>query len=175
MAIEWCKFNPNHKQKDPNFESILNFFLWSCPVEKTAYLAKTFSDYGWCGGNRFKVLKQKLQSASSKEIPFKYPTLECLDEVLDDHGQKGKRSFREVIVVVNPGNEVEAILRSIRNAFAHGSFLVLKERNENDYFYFLESRDPKKGYELRARIVLKSSTLKVWKDEIENGFIKPTH
>lgn len=173
MVREWCKFNPHHKQKDPNFESILDFYLWACPVKGTAYLAKSFSDYGWVGGNQFKALKRNLLSASSIEIPFEATTPEKLNETLAKHGQEEKRSCSEVIVIVNPEGEIETLLRSIRNALAHGSFLVEKKRNDNDFFYFFENKDPKNDYKLRTRVVLKSSTLKAWKKEIEKGYIKP--
>ena len=140
MKKEWCKFTPQHRQRDPNFGEIIDFYLWTCPVERTAYLANLLDDYGWDASYKFKVLKQKLISVSSVEITFEVTTPDKLNETLSNYGQEEKLSCSEVVVIVNPDSEIKTLLKSIRNAFAHASFRIQKQRCENDYFYFLENR-----------------------------------
>lgn len=166
MFKKWCKFNPKYAHKDPCYEKIIDFYLWACPVEKTAYGAKNFKEIGWSKGHQFKKLKMKLLSYGDTKIPFISVEKTKLSETLEQYKQANSFSQSEVIIIVNPDQEVRGIFRSIRNAIAHGSFMLRKKGD--DYYYFFENRDPNTD-EIKARIVLKSSTLKSWIKIVQSG------
>lgn len=67
---------------------------------------------------------------------------------------------KEVIVIRESKTHIDDLFRNIRNAFAHASFSIKKQKNVEDYFYFFESR--KKGKEIKTRLVLKETTLLRW-------------
>lgn len=156
--MTWCTFNPKHEIKDPHYGEILNFYLWKCPAENTAFGSKTFKELGWEGGYQFKALKKTILNPSLVPIPFVCVGESEFIENLKFYKQFQSYSFEEVSVFIKTGEgEMTSLFRYIRNSFAHGSFMVRKNRSSSDYFYFLESRNPQD--KLRARIVLKSSTL----------------
>lgn len=167
---KWCNFNPDKIYKDPKHKKILNFYLWSCPVEKTAYGSKTFKDLGWSGGNQFKKLKKLLLISSNEKIPFVSVKKNDLIETLNRYNQMTSCSLSEVIIIVITNNqEMRALFRAIRNSLAHGSFKLRKENKTDDYYYFFENRKPENN-EIRARIVLKSSTLCSWIKTVQSGY-----
>ncbi|KUK72024.1 MAG: hypothetical protein XD91_1574 [Clostridiales bacterium 38_11] len=63
-------------------------------------------------------------------------------------------------------HELLSMFISIRNAFAHGAFDIILRNG--DKYYILENREPK-SEEIRARFILKESTLLHWMDTIISG------
>lgn len=163
VTHKWCKFNPKFNHKDPNYGTIIDFYLWSCPAPNTAYGSKTFNEYGWKGGHAFKKLKRQI--TYENKISFATPKRENVLESLKKYGQLDKFTNKETIILVNPSTgEIESLFRAIRNAIAHGSFRVSKYQGE--YYYFFENR---RNNILRARIVLKSQTLCSWIKIVKKG------
>jgi len=166
----WCKFNPKYYHKDPRYAKIIDFYLWSCPVEKTAYGAKTFKDLGWSGGHQFKALKKLLLSSSDEKIPFVSVKKNNLIETLNQYNQTTSCSLSEVIIIVNPNQEMRALFRAIRNSLAHGSFKLRKKNKTDDYYYYFFENRSSNNNEICARIVLKSSTLCSWIKIVQSGY-----
>lgn len=63
--------------------------------------------------------------------------------------------------ILDSNQTMPNLFQNIRNAFAHGSFLVRKHRVDKEFYYFLESRNPENEL-INARLVLKASTLTKW-------------
>jgi len=166
---KWCQFNPKYDIKDSFYGKILNFYLWQCPVEKTAYTAPTFKELGWSSGYQFKKLKKTIINLPDSPIPYLVVDKSNLQNTLVEYKQFNSYVFEEVIIFTKTGEgEMVTLLRSIRNAFAHGSFMVRKKRSTNAYYYFFESRNP--SGDLQARLILKSSTLVSMIKIISSGF-----
>lgn len=167
---KWCKFNPKAKyNEDAKFDKIIEFYLWSCPVEKTAYNATTFEQYGWVTPAQFKKLKNKLLNVSSPKIEFIGTLRSDFEEELKKQKMYDSKVFEEKIVIVNKNATIKDLFRFIRNSLAHGSFLVHKKIKTDDYYYFFECRNPDKNFQINARIVLKTSALVQWINIINKG------
>jgi hypothetical protein len=139
----WCKFNPKYKYDDAaKFSDIIEFFLWNCPVENTAYGAENFSSYGWIKPYHFKSLKKKCGLGVTAGIPYQTPKREDFFAELKNQGQFNKFKFDEAVIILSSASKMTDFFKSIRNAFAHASFMVRKHPKTKEYFYFLENRNP---------------------------------
>ncbi len=69
-------YNSSFKDKivysNVNFQKILTFYLFNCPVLGISVRAKTFSDYGWEGSSKFSKLKSQLLKAASNDLSSQY-------------------------------------------------------------------------------------------------------
>ncbi len=164
---KWIPFNPklNYDER-ASFLTVLNFFLYKCPAEKTAHGAKTFRDYNIREAHQYKKLKNQLLNTENVKIKYIRPSTEEMLSTLVANGQSGGFEFSEIIIIVRQGFDIDNSFRAIRNAFAHGSFAVRKKKNSDDYYYFLEDRNPHSD-KIKARIVLKASTMIRWKNIFE--------
>ena len=164
---KWCNFNPKYKyDDDAMFHRIIEFFLWQCPTPKTAYGSKLFSDYGWEKPYQFKTLKKKCGLGDG--INYITPNRGEFYEELIAHGQFNSFKFSEIVIILNSNQSMFDLFRNIRNAFAHGSFLVRKHCTDKEFYYFLESRNPENEH-INARLVLKASTLFNWIKVVKKG------
>lgn len=168
--LKWDHFYPGYTQDDPNFDTILDFYLWSCPSPNTAIGANTFFDLGWSGGNNFKRLKNSLINVSTEQILFFTVKQDKLDDTLDECNLTDSYTFAETIVLVpKDKKEVDTLFRYIRNSLAHGSYTIEKLDSDNESYYFFENQDPSDNYAIKARMILKSSTLQTWINIVKNG------
>jgi hypothetical protein len=159
---KWCKFNPKHKYDEAaKFSKIIEFYLWKCPVPDTAYGSKTFSEYGWQEPKHFKVLKKKCGLGRNNDIDYITPKRSEFYDTLIHHGQFDSHAFSETVFILNSAQTMSDFFKDIRNAFAHGSFMIRKHPTSKQYYYFLESRNPETK-RINARIILKTSTLIAW-------------
>lgn len=153
-----------------NFQKILEFYMFNCPVEGTSFRGVGFLEHGWKGPKQFSALKKELLKAASTSLSSHYHP--CKKGELE-------KKFAEVSIVspvdeycVFLKNEENTVMQSlfsaIRNAFAHGSFSVreytLKGNKTRIYFF-----SNYKNY-LKAEIVLQETTLLNWIKIIKAGY-----
>lgn len=151
------KFEDSIPLAAKNFQKILSFYLFGCPVEGTSIRADTFAQRGW-KGSQFSTLKACMLEVATPELKQRYfPCVKCeLDarflemeklDVLDEYCVFLKRDQKKVM---------ESLFSAIRNALAHGSFT--RKRHRKTYVYFFANYD---GY-LKAEIRLHEETLLNW-------------
>lgn len=152
--------------KDSNFQKILNFYLFNCPVVYTqkrnkkvikkavSERAKTFIDQGWEGY----AIPTLLSEMKNCAYNLNYKPLK--KNVLIDNSflQKEEIQAGEMIFFLEREDmgDMYAIYYGIRNAFAHGSFSVVKQQSE--MVYYLQSAKEgvtKSAMRLRERTLLK--------------------
>ena len=139
------------------FHRILDFYLFHCPVDGTSARATTFEQQGW-KGTLFSTLKREMLARASASLKSNY--YPCTKAELEEKYVvvESLNSTDEYCVFLkHDSNRVmESLYSAIRNALAHGSFLMKKRRGTNMYFF--ANYD---GY-LKAVIQLKEETLLNW-------------
>ena len=171
MASKYIKsFDNKIAMNSSNFQKILEFYLFRCPVEGTSFRGVPFRKYGWVGTKQFAKLKKLLLSSAATDLTSNY--YPCKKEELRDKFNKVSvvSPFNEYCVFLkNEENTVmQSLFSAIRNAFAHGSFSV-REYTSNGCrkkVYFIVNY---KTY-LKAEIVLQESTLLKWIKIVEEGY-----
>ena len=167
----WIRFESKNVYSNKNFQRILDFYLFNCPVENTSVRSKTFNEYGW-ETKHFSVLSKKLRNASDSKIRFHRVPVNSIYDALLSTNQLTKINFdEETVIYHDSSNSMDTLFSAIRNAFAHGSY-QLKTYNKTRYYCFENRQTGNKNYfdkEIRARIVLKESTLLNWIQIIESG------
>ena len=138
------------------FHRILDFYLFHCPGDGTSVRATTFEQQGW-KGTLFSTLKREMLARASSLKSNYYP---CTKTELEEKYEvvESLNSTDEYCVFLKHDSSrvMESLYSAIRNALAHGSFLMKKRRGTNMYFF--ANYD---GY-LKAVIQLKEETLLNW-------------
>ena len=150
-----------------NFTSVAKFFMYYAPGIDSAQSPGDFDALTSQNlinemievaemGNRARFLR-KIQPASWKsvnlendEVDFEQPCLLC-----DKYNQE---------------TELHALLRHMRNAFAHGHLYVWRKVKKGDYI-FLVDFEARRGGEIQkisAKIMISLSILEKWRAIIEN-------
>ena len=146
------------------FQKIIKFYLFECPVDGTSYRGEKFSEYGIAGVKAFATLKKLMFLTASISLKENY--FPCKKDELESKMQLVATIDYPNEFCVFLRNEEKTIMQSlfaaIRNAFAHGSFRVDSYKGERIY-YFLNHN----GYD-KARLVLKENTLLKWIDCVKN-------
>lgn len=153
-----------------NFQKILDFYLFRCPVEGTSFRSIGFEKYGWKGAKQFAYLKKALLKAANSDLASNY--YPCKKDEL-------AVKFEKVSIVapvdeycVFLRNEEDTVMQSlfsaIRNAFAHGSFSVRTYTSQGNKVrvYFFSNYNKY----LKAEIVLQEATLLEWIKIVEAGY-----
>lgn len=159
-------FDNNISLNNKNFQEIIRFYLFECPVDKISHRGLKFSQYGWKGSPAFgKLKKEMLSVASSGNLKNNYHP--CKKDELAFKFQEINNVFPcdEYCVFLKQSEKtvMQSLYSAIRNAFAHGSFRV--NTYENTRMYYLQNY---KRYK-KAEIVLRESTLLNWIKIIKNG------
>lgn len=166
-ATYYKKYDKNYHIGSRNFQKIIDFYLFCCPVLGRSHRGKTFEEYGWKGSTQFSQLKTKILSVASSSLKGNYHP--CKKEELE-------KNFK-IVETVRPLNEycvflksdeksvMQSLFAAIRNAFAHGSFNVQTIKGEKVYFF--ANFD---GY-LKAELILLESTLLEWIEIVKIGYI----
>lgn len=166
-----------------NFHKIIDFYLFNCPCEtekgskkigtkvytKVSKRAKTLRAQGWTGGYLNTLLATMKHTTSGfLEYHIFGADLDISEEVvkIEKYCTLSDVNF-EMIAMSDRSdmNKTSAIFYYIRNAFAHGSFSVVKD--ESKTIYYLESA---KGDVIKAQIRLREETLLKW---IEDFSLSP--
>ena len=178
--MNWLKDNTIVPLYRKNFQRIILFYLFRCPVckyasvngseggkklektRKTSSLAKTLADYGIHGGGLVSLRKRMLFAVSTK--PIGYMSLETYSdsEVFNKSTIILEKKYDEYILIVKNQSKLsqtDSIFYTIRNAFAHGSFFV------DDSWYYFENYHKSKYL---GRIKVKEKTLLKWIELVEN-------
>lgn len=167
----WCGFKGKIIFNDENFIKILNFYLFECPAPHSSVRAKTFRDYKWITATEFADLQRKLSNASSDKIWIHRIAVKDLYDILVKTKQLDKVSLsKETVIYTDGETSMATLFKSIRNAFAHGSFAIRTVKGE--HYYCLENRKPDEinPPEIRARIVLKETTMLEWIKIVKAGY-----
>lgn len=162
----YTEFDIPNKYSNLNFIKILDFYLFNCPVSNVSYRGKCFKEYGFEGKKAFSFLKSELLKNASDSLKDRYNA--CKKEELED--------WFQAVSTISPPNEyciflaneerrvMDSLFKSIRNAFAHGSYNVKSYNGVKIYFLMNY-----KGYK-KAQIVLQESTLLAWMKVIKSGY-----
>lgn len=160
------KFDIPTKYSHTNFMKIVSFYLFSCPVSDVSYRGKCFKEYGFDGQKAFAFLKSELLKNASSSLKGNYKP--CKKEELNDHFQTASTISPPNEYCIFLANEerrvMDSLFKSIRNAFAHGSFNV-KSYNGVRIYFLMNYKDYKK-----AQIVLQESTLLAWIKIVQSGY-----
>lgn len=172
---EWWDKSTNVPLGDSNFQKIIDFYLFNCPCEtekgsknkgtktytKVSKRAKTLRAQGWTGGALNTLLAAMKHTTSGHleynifdnktDIKEKVSKIEKYSTLSDKHFELIAMADRSDM------SKTSAIFYYIRNAFAHGSFSVIK--NESKTIYYLESA---KDDTVKAQIRLREETLLEW-------------
>lgn len=139
---------------DKNFQDIVQFYLFECPVDGVSHRGTIFKNLGWYGSSRFQMLERLLKAAS------------CMNDsewsILDTPADVRKKSAKvtldkQFIFSDQSKGRVPTFIYSIRNAFAHGSFDLLEIDGKRHYLIENEYRG-----NLRTKMVLSEDTLICW-------------
>lgn len=164
--MEWWKKGNYEKNlyNDKRFQTILDFYLFHCPVEKkgkkVSNRAKSFEEYKI----RDTGLTKLLNLMKKDFIAGTYRILKSEEDVEKVRIQLEKSSglkddYYEFIILKEDREigKTRSIYYAIRNAFAHGSFSI-KNTAKDRIYYFESSKDGK----IKSQIRLKEKTLLNW-------------
>lgn len=146
---------------DEVYRQLLQFYLFECPTPELSARGIPFADLGWeTTEDRAKLKKSMLEAASENLV---YKSCETKAEVAVAAaaltiGDETVLSTERVVFYIGERHVMDALYAHIRNAFAHGRFLV--SGHGNDAIYVLEDLD--RSGVLTARLILAASTLTSW-------------
>lgn len=179
--FEWWNKSPHIPSGNKNFQKIVNFYLFQCPVlvpktrkknktkERVSKRGITFEDKKWIGSALHVLRAAMFQN-------FKYIKIDDIGSVQQTAEDCEKNSSLsdphfEMAVFYDSLQLgiVKSIFYDIRNAFAHGSFSVLQTAHGNMYYF--ESYSQTSG-NIISRIRLKESTLLNWIELFHGGLKK---
>lgn len=144
-----------------NFNAILSFYLFECPVPDKSYRGNVFEQFGW-KGNNYKTLKSKMIKAACDLKGHYYP---CKKDELQLKFSELEKTSSEYCVFFKYDERkvIPSLFTAIRNALAHGSFD--RRRYHKETFYFFANYY---GF-YKAKIVLREKTLLKWIDIVKKG------
>lgn len=134
----------------PEFQRILQFFLFETPVDGVSCRGKTFKEIGWSGSSRFQMLERLLKESTKIEsdnwIFTEIDKIQQLNLI--------KRTDVQYVVSTHERGKVQSMIYAIRNALAHGSF----SRIDNELYLFENNYHGK----LKAKILISEVSLLEW-------------
>lgn len=151
-----------------NFIIIIDFYLLRCPVikqDRISHKGNTFKELGWEKGSLTSLYNEMIKLLSD------YKTCIMIDnginvdmslKKIEETTSNKDSNFEYIIIKQTDLSKTASIFYAIRNALAHGTFLIVDQRNRVYYF------ENKKNNEMRAMIRLKEATLLKWIDFIYN-------
>ena len=164
MAVKWS-FKREFSFKNDRFARIYRFYVIETPVSGTSCRGKNFKDRG--------INMNSLNAALKRESPFLKDkwletTIKDIERICVEHDIGEKVDFSTELAIHTISNKhcsgkTDSLFYAIRCAFAHGSFDI--HTFKNDTYYILENRD---GGVLKARMILKESTLLKWIEVVES-------
>lgn len=165
MSTKW-NFKKDYSFKDKNFSRIYRFYVIETPVSGTSYRGKTFKER--------KCNMKKLNSLMKKETIFLKENWHVLaikeiEKFCKEIGLLDVVKYDSEIVIHSKNDKLctgntDSLYYAIRCSFAHGSFDIRKYNSEK--YYILENKD---GGKIKARLILKETTLLKWIDLVEQS------
>lgn len=161
----WHNFKWNSYATKGNIQKILNFYVFLCPVEGVNVQSKKIDDYGWNSPLLKRSLSNKLRSQISEKHFIIAKNMSEFDVLLKNNKALTSRDYiiETVLLTSDQSNISELLFRTIRNSFAHGSFLIKMKKKE--LYFILENRNNGK---LKSRMIIKEKTLLTWIDILKN-------
>ena len=160
------EFDGPIKLEDKNFQKIIDFYLFNCPVEGKSVRGKKFKDYGFSKSAPFKALKKAMLSVASASLSKNYlPSRKNeLPQAFESVEAASPPDEYCVFLINEESGVLASLFSSIRNAFAHGSFNV-RSYNGVRIFFLLNYNVYQK-----ARLVLQEDTLLSWIRIVKKGY-----
>ena len=149
--------------EDEKFQSILNFYLWECPVKGTSAKGRDFETYGIIKNTDYKKLKGNMLKSTNPPLRKDYSFKACNKGEVDSEVKNTEKEILppdEFCVFYKRKASVGALFTSIRNAFAHGSFYI--KQYSGFTTYVLKDRD--NGGFITGQMALHEETLLNWTD-----------
>lgn len=184
MAEELVSFNPGWiSNKDnllinDNLNKIFNFYLFSTPCLKTSSSGVTMQNRGWSNNvwktnslRNYLLNIANLNSESYIKVKKLDDMTNALARIRLNNNFQSHRDSNKICFLSKGNSEFLDIFFYIRCAFAHGRFQIYAN-TAGESTYVLEAIKKKKTsdtYSLRARMILKESTLIEWADIIMGG------
>ncbi len=173
----WIKTREFTKKELEVLKDILPFYVVNTLHESYSYRSIPVTNYGWPDNIwNTGVLKEQLFHVANLSNDYNLFIAERLEDMSDacNHAHMGDdfylyRDQERIAIYVNSStNIVLSIFKHIRNALAHGRFVMYS--SGDDMMIALESVDNhNKALVLKARMVLRASTLINWMNIITRG------
>ena len=120
-----------------NFQKIVSFYLFECPVAGKSKRGKKFDDYGIKGQAAFARLKKAMLLNATTSLQNNY--LPCRQNELSSAFERVKSIAPTdeycVFLKYDEKTVMQSLYSAIRNAFAHGSFSVKTYSGVRIYFF----------------------------------------
>lgn len=155
-------YNPSFTDTLPlsnkNFQKIITFYLFECPVEGVTSRGETFRKLGWVGNTKFAQLKRNM---ITKDIHYNASKKAEIEGNIDEVRSKNPEQYC-VFLSTHVGT-LASLFKAIRNSLAHGSFSVKGKGKSRKYYFYNYDKY------LKAEIVLKEEKLLSWIDIVKLG------
>lgn len=167
---------------DPTSIKIVNelfmFYVINTPCDNISACGLPMSHYGWNKdvwkkGELRRILfgVAGLETNKTFFVAHKTDEMKAVFQKADlRKGFQTKRDIERIAIYKEKCCEFLSLCYHIRNAFAHGRFAIYPLSIEKDVVFVLEDGKKMNGeLQVRARMVLKGSTLKRWIELIRSG------
>lgn len=175
----WIRLKDELKHND-EFSKIINFYVFGTPCELTSSSGQSIRDRKWEKDlwkspelRSYLLSKAGLKNGTTYAKATKLDTMSsCATTIgLSGNFQSVRDKNRIVFYSDKKTVDILTIFYFIRCSFAHGRFEIY-ENNDHEYIYVLEAIKKKSGSSdcvVKARMVLKESTLLLWSNTIIGG------
>ena len=174
---DWIQEKKFNRKELETLKEILPFYIINTLHESYSYRSIPVTEYGWPENIwNTGALKDQLFYVANLTMNHNLFVVERLEDMsgvckqahLDDQFYQYRDLERIVVYVNSRTNLVLSIFKHIRNSLAHGRF-VMYPMGE-DYMFVMESVDNSRGgLVVKARMVLRASTLMKWMEIIRKG------
>lgn len=174
---DWLNKKEFTKQELEVLKEILPFYVVNTIQEGISYRGIGVGEYGW-PSNVWNIgdLREQLLYVANLTLNHNLFMVERLDDMenachqahLDENLAQYRDQERIAVYVNSNSNLVLSIFKHIRNALAHGRFMIYP--SGEDMIFVMESVDhSNKTLVVKARMVLRASTMLKWMEIIRNG------
>lgn len=177
----WLATRVPTSYNDENLMRIIMFYVINTPCADLSARGIELSKYGWDSSIwRNDKLKKQLFDVAGIKRNESFIAVKKLDEIkeackkinLAKGFQRDREKERLVIYKPSKYNEFLAICYHVRNSLAHGRLAMYPIKDSEDIMFVMEDGVARaKKFQVRARMVLKKSTLLEWIDILEKGSV----
>lgn len=174
---EWIKTKELKKKELEALKEIFLFYVINTPYDSYSFRSINVTEYGWpenvWSTNELKEQLYHIANLNFGSSLIKVEFLKDMESACELANLKEdfykKRDKERVVVYVNSNsNTMLSIFKNMRNALAHGRFEMYP--SGEDYIFVMESVEKNNNsYEVKARMVLRQSTLLEWIKIIKKG------
>ena len=174
---EWIEVKNFTKKELEVLKEILPFYVVNTLHESYSFRSIPVTEYGWAENVwNTGALKDQLFYVANFTLEhnlFVVSRLEdmsdvCLDAHMGNDFYRYRDQERIVVYVNSRSNTILSIFKHIRNALAHGRFVMYPIGE--DFMFVLESVDnSRQGLVVKARMILRASTLIKWMNIVKSG------